>query len=147
MNELPKIKRNVPDRFKLALQFVTFSLGGTLLLLLIFMYCGGFTYFQGANFKIVLIILFVISLALNFCRLAIQWQKLRRNEELCIIPDYQNPKNIKPTQIILVCVVLLLLLTGYVVENLYWKGAWPICLGISALIAISERLSLTKRKC
>lgn len=144
MKEIMTSTKNLPDRFKLILQFLVFSLGGALLLLLILMFSGFFAYLQDASIGKALVLLFAISVALNSWRLAIQWKKLRKNEEAGIIPDYQNTQNIMPVQLILVCVILVLLLVGYTVDQLYWKGAWNICVAISIAAAVCEKLFLKR---
>ena len=136
--------KNIPDRFKLILQFVVFSLGGALLFLLILMFSGFFAHYQNANFRGVLVLLVAISVALNSWRLVNQWKRMKYQEEAGEIPDYQNKQIITLTQVILVCFIMVLLLSGYAVDQLYWKGAWKICVSISIVAAVLELLFLKK---
>lgn len=144
MKEKMTTTKNIPDRFKLIFQFVVFSLGGALLFLLILMFSGFFTHYQNANFRVVLVLLVAISVALNSWQLVIQWKRLKNQEDAREIPDYQNKQNITPTQLILVCVIMVLLLGGYAVDQLYWKGAWRISVTISIVAAVLELLFLKK---
>jgi amino acid transporter len=144
MKEMMTTTINIPDRFRLILQFVVFSLGGALLFLLILMFSGFFAHFQNTNIRNTLVLLVAISIALNSWRLVIQWKRLKKQEEAGEIPDYQNKQNITPTQLILVCVIIVLLLGGYTVDQLYWKGAWKICVTISIAAAVGELLFLKR---
>jgi hypothetical protein len=135
-------RNNVPDRFKLILQFFVFSLGGALLLLLLLMFSGFFAHFHNANFGKVLVILFAISVALNSWRFVSQWKSLRKKEEAGEIPDYSNPQNIKPFQLIIICVEAPLVLVGYVLYELYSKVAGQVCLSVAIVIAVLEILYL-----
>ncbi|MBJ6727513.1 hypothetical protein [Geomesophilobacter sediminis] len=130
--------KNTPDRFKLILQFIVFSLGGGLLLLLISMFGGFFAFFPHADFGRVLLSLLLISVSVNAWRFVVQWKKLRVQEESGETPDYQNPKNIKPFQVVILCVEIPLVVAGYAIYELSSKFAGQVCYGVAVVIAVLE---------
>lgn len=66
-----------------------------------------------------------------------EWRKLRRKEVAGDIPDMDDPRNIKPFQIVFILVGIILLVTSYTLFNLYSKLAGSLCfLAVLALWAV-----------
>lgn len=129
------IKKNIPDRIKLVLQFIVFSLGLWLLLMLLLMFSGLPVYFKkNIDFGLVLYSLLPVSIIIQLIRLISKWKKLIESEKLEQFPDLQNINNMTSFQSVFILIGILLLVSGVSLFALYSKLAGVLCIIVYMLL-------------
>lgn len=141
------MQKNVPDRIKLILQLIVFTLGTWLLIVLILLFSGA-AYFLRDYFDFdrkFLVELLIGAFVLQGWRFFREWKKLIREEAAGHFPDMQDPVNIKPFQIIFIILGIMLLVTGYTCFQMYSKFAGALCFVAIFVLGAVEKIYI-KRK-
>lgn len=141
----------MPDRIKLITQFVVFSLFTWVMLLLPMAFVVDVFILkakQGDKTSLlpVIIPLTLLTLFIQGWRFIYKWRQLLREEAAGNLPDMGDPRNIKPFQMWLIFIGIVLLVTSYTVSQLYSSFAGGVCFLGVLILGGAERYIIRKQE-
>jgi predicted ABC-type exoprotein transport system permease subunit len=135
------VQKNIPDRIKLILQLIVYSLFTWALLFLpvsFILYSLILKVEQGQKINIIplFIVLTTLTIVIQGGRFIFKWKKLKHKEDAGELPDMQDMRNITPRQMIFLAIGIPLLVISYVLFQFDYKRTGglmfyclPGCLG------------------
>jgi uncharacterized membrane protein (DUF485 family) len=141
------MSKNIPDRIKLILQFIVFSLGAWLPLLFIIGFVCMFLSInvQGSNMVWLIWGSLFVSIIIQVAIFIPRWKKLLEQENDGILPDMKDMRNITPRQMIFFVIGFPLLITSVVVFQLYSRLAGVLCFIPFLVLWVIETVYVKKR--
>jgi membrane protease YdiL (CAAX protease family) len=135
---------NWPDRIKLVLVNIVLNtiIGIAIALLMLFQDIGK-RYFTSLKQLFLVGILLSVLLTLPF--FLKEWKKLRNQEKAGEFPDMQDMRNIAPRQMIFLVIGIPMLVTSFVVFQLYSKLAGVLCFILYLVIWGIETVYVRRR--
>jgi len=140
-------QKNIPDRTKLILQFIVFSLGAWLpfifIILLLCMFLN--INVEGSNMVLLIWGLLVVSILIQGAIFIHRWKKLLAQERSGEFPDMQDMRNITPRQMIFLAIGAPLFAISFVLFQFDYKPAAALCLITLLLLVAIERAYVKRR--
>ena len=139
------MKYNWPDRFKLVLVNTLLNLIiGTAIAIFMMSQDVCKKYFNTLSqlFGAGIFLSFLLTLPIFLKK----WNELRSQEDAGELPDLEDPRNVKPFQILFIILCIVLLVTSYALSQLYSKLAGSLCFVAVIIIGGIERFYIKKRE-
>jgi len=139
-------QKNIPDRIKLVLQFVVFTLGTCFVLFLILCFIPENIVGNTRNIRYLVVLgMPASSIIIQGAILIHRWKKLIQHENAGELPDMKDMRNITSRQIILFVMGLPFLIASVVLFQLYSKLAGVLCF-IPYLVMWGFDIAYVKRR-
>ena len=139
------VQKNIPDRIKLILQLVVFTIATCFVLLflstLILINVG----INDNYSKIILVGVLAFSILSNVTIFVYRWRKLIQHEKSGEIPDMQDMRNITPRQMIFLAIGAPLFVISFVLYQFDYKPAAALCFISFILLGVTEKAYVKKR--
>ena len=139
-------QRNIPDRIKLTIQFVVFTLATcfVLFLLLVLLPEQWVDHLRDYR-KLILLGICTVSILIQGVAVTYRWKKLIQQENVGDLPDMNDMRNITSRQIILFVMGFPFLIVSVVLFQLYSKLAGILCF-IPYLVMWGFDIAYVKRR-
>jgi len=139
-----KVTYNWPDRFKLILVNILINLiVGVMISVFIMFQDISKLYFT--ELKQIFLAGILLSTLLTFPVFLREWKKLKSQEESNENPDLEDPRNIKPFQIIFIFLYIVLLVTSYTVSQMYSRTAGSLFFVAVIVLGGIERFVIRRK--
>jgi hypothetical protein len=141
------LQKNMPDRIKLILQLVVFSLATWLPLLFLALFLCMLLGInaEGPNMRYVIWGALLISFLIHGLVFVSKWKKLLSQEAAGEVPDMLDPMNITSFQSIILIIDIVLLVVGTTVFSLFSKPLGSLCFIAIFIVWLIDK-SYTKKR-